>query len=141
MLPPEERISERIVEQIVDFSVVGGLQDCRPGQSSSSVARSPADWLNTEDEPFQGCIRTFSPESSPSTPAAHVDALSVVELLAKFQQLSDHVGDLERRSPHAAQEVSSDIDWLYRLITEARHRLQQLEAWAQEVTGDDGGPR
>ena len=38
----EERISERIVEQIVDFPVSrGGLQDFRPGQSpaaSSSVS-------------------------------------------------------------------------------------------------------
>ena len=49
----QERISERIVEQIVDSRVVGGgLQDFRPGQSSSSVARSPTDWLNTEDEAF-----------------------------------------------------------------------------------------
>ena len=63
-----------------------------------------------------------------------------MELLAKFQQLSDHVGEMERRSSYAAQGVSSDIDWLYRLITEARHRLQQLEAWAEEVTGDDDGP-
>ena len=41
-----------------------------------------------------------------------------VELLPKFQQLSDHVGEMERRSKHVAQGVSSDIDWLYRLITE-----------------------
>ena len=80
------------------------------------------------------------PESSPSTPAAHVDVLSGVELLAKFQQLSDQVGDLERRYSHNVEVVSSDITWLYRLITEARHRLQQLEAWGEEVTGDDDGP-
>ena len=42
--------------------------------------------------------------------------------------------------PHVVQGVSSDIDWLYRFITEARHRLQQLEAWAEEVAGDDDGP-
>ena len=29
---------------------------------------------------------------------------------------------------------------LYRLITDARIRLQQLEVWADEVTGDDDGP-
>ena len=62
-----------------------------------------------------------------------------MELLAKFQQLSDHVGDLERRYSSNAEGVTSDITWLYRLITEVRHRLQQLEAWADEVTGDDGG--
>ena len=43
---PLERISEQTVEQIVDIPVsVGGLQDFRPGQSSSSVAQSPAAWL------------------------------------------------------------------------------------------------
>ena len=35
---------------------------------------------------------------------------------------------------------SSDIDRLYRLITNANIRLQQLEAWADEVAGDDDGP-
>ena len=56
-----ERISERIVEQTVDIPVsVGGLQDFRPRESSSSVAHSPAVWFNAEDEPFQGGFRTFS---------------------------------------------------------------------------------
>ena len=80
------------------------------------------------------------PESSPSTPAAHVDALSGVELLAKFQQLSDQIGDTERTYSYKAQGVSSDIDWFYRLITDARHHLQQLEASTEEGTGDDDGP-
>ena len=60
--------------------------------------------------------------------------------MAKFQQFSDHVGDLERRCSSNAQEVTSVFTWLYRLISEARHRLQQLEAWAEEVTGEDDGP-
>ena len=63
----------------------------------------------------------------------------MVELLDNFKQLSDQVGEMDRRSKHVAQ-VSSDIDMLHRLITEARHRLQQLEAWADEVAGDDDGP-
>ena len=55
-----ERISEQILEQTVDIPVsVGGLQDFRPGQSSSSVAHSPAAWVNPEDEPFQGFFCTF----------------------------------------------------------------------------------
>ena len=58
-LSSAERISERIVEQCFDIPVGGGLQDFRPGQSSSSVARSPAEWLNTEDEANQGVFRTF----------------------------------------------------------------------------------
>ena len=58
-LSSAERISERIVEQSVDIPVGRGLQDFRPGQSSSSVARSPAEWLITEDEANQGVFRTF----------------------------------------------------------------------------------
>ena len=62
-LSSAELISERIVEQIVDIPVSrGGLQDFRPVQSSSSVAHSPAAWLNTEDEPFQGGFSHFFPE-------------------------------------------------------------------------------
>ena len=64
-LSSAERISERIVEQNVDIPVAaGGLQEFRPGQSSSSVARSPADWFNTEDEAFQGFFffSHFSPK-------------------------------------------------------------------------------
>ena len=53
-LSSAERISERIVEQIVDIPVSGGgLHDFCTGQSSSSVLRSPTDWLNTEDVAFQ----------------------------------------------------------------------------------------
>ena len=80
------------------------------------------------------------PESSPSTLAAHVDALSGVELLAKIQQLSDQVVDMGRVAEHARKGFESDVDQLYRLITDARHRLEQLEAWADEVAGDDDDP-
>ena len=149
-----DRTSERIVEQNVDFLVGGGLQDFLPGQSSSASSSSPAGVHGSADGPGEGVLRTFLrkkksakigphswsellPESSPSTPAAHVDALSGVELLAKFQELSDQVGDTERRYSHEAQGVTSDITWLYRLITEARHRLQLLEAWVEEGSGDD----
>ena len=72
---PLERISEQIVEQIADFPVAGGgLHDFRPGQSSSSFAHSPAAWLNTEDEPFQGGFRTFSPEEKSATDTRHMGA-------------------------------------------------------------------
>ena len=71
----QERISERIVEQTVDILVsVGGLQDFRPRQSSSSVAHSPAAWLNTEDEPFQWVFRTFSPGEKSTTDTWHMGA-------------------------------------------------------------------
>ena len=82
----------------------------------------------------------LSADFTSSTPVAHVDSLAVVELLAKFKQLSGQVGEMDRRSEHMRQGFSSDIDMLYRLIAEARHRLQQLEAWADEVAGDDDGP-
>ena len=152
-----ERISERIVAQNVDFPVGGGLQDFLPGQTSSASSSSPAGVHDSTDGPVEGVFRTFPrkkksakigshsgsellPESSPSTPAAHVDALSGVELLAKIQQLSDQVVDMGRVAEHARKGFSSDIDQLYRLITDARHRLQQLEAWVEEGSGDDDGP-
>ena len=83
-----ERISERIVEQIA-FSRVGeGLQDFRPGQSSSSSSHDPARVSEALDEPGYGFFRTFPqfkksatlpphsgselpPHSSPRTPAPH----------------------------------------------------------------------
>ena len=88
-----ERFSERIVEQNVDVPVGGGLQDFRPGQSSSSSSRVPALVSEALDEPgdvfffahfsqnfkkVRSWVRTrgleLLPESSPSTQAAHVDS-------------------------------------------------------------------
>ena len=95
-----ERISEQIVEQTVDIPAAGGsLADFRPGQSSSSVAHSPAAGLNPEDEPVQRVFRTFSPEEksakmgshssqrvpasvSPSTPAPQVRLAAWVMVLS-----------------------------------------------------------
>ena len=63
------------MEQIADIPVArGDPHGFRPGQSSSSVAHSPASWLNTEDEPFQGVFRTFSPEEKCATDTWHMGA-------------------------------------------------------------------
>ena len=56
-----ERISERIMEQIVGPVSSGGLHGSLSGHGSSSVAHSPAAWLNTEDEPFQGFFFALFP--------------------------------------------------------------------------------
>ena len=79
----KKRISRRIAEQIVDIRG-GGLQDFRPGQSSSSSSHFPAGVPEAPDEPGQGFffrtfhkikkvrsrVRTRVPASvSPSTPA------------------------------------------------------------------------
>ena len=62
LLSSEERISERIGEQIVDFHVSGGfLQDFRPGQSSSSSSHFPAGVYEVLDEPGESIFRNFSP--------------------------------------------------------------------------------
>ena len=57
-LSSAERLSERNVEQIVDIPG-GGLQDFRPGQSSSSSSHFPAGSLGDADEPGEGVFRTF----------------------------------------------------------------------------------
>ena len=58
MLSSGERLSEQIVEQIVDVPG-GGLQDFRPGQSSSSSSHFPAGFLGDADEPGERVFRTF----------------------------------------------------------------------------------
>ena len=77
-LSSAERLFERIVEQIVG-SPGGGLQDFRPGQSSSSSSHFPAGILGDADEPGEGFFRTFpqnkksaklGPHSSPRVPAS-----------------------------------------------------------------------
>ena len=82
----QKRISELIVEQFGDFSG-GGLQDFRPGQSSSSSSHVPARASDALDAPGYGVFRTFHqnkksatqpPHSSPWTLAAY-DASMVLE--------------------------------------------------------------
>ena len=116
-----------ITKQNVDIPVPGrgegisGLQGFLPGQSSSASSSSPAGVHGSAVWPGEGFFffalfperksakigshsgSDLLPESCPSTPAAHVDSLAVVELLAKFQQVSDQVGDLERRYSHNAE--------------------------------------
>ena len=58
-LPPLERISERIVEQNVEFPVGEGLQDFLPGQSSSATSSSAAGVRGSADRPVEGVFRTF----------------------------------------------------------------------------------
>ena len=54
----QKRISELIVEQFVDF-LGGGLQDFRPGQSSSSSSHDPDRAYDALDAPGCGFFLTF----------------------------------------------------------------------------------
>ena len=65
LLSSGERISERTVEQIVDIPG-GGLQDFRPGQSSSSSSHFPAGVPEALDEPWQGFFSHFSQKNAKS---------------------------------------------------------------------------
>ena len=74
----EERISERTVEQIVDLPG-GGLQDFRPGQSSSSSLHVPARVPEALDEPGEGFFFALFPNikksaASASSPSQRVPA-------------------------------------------------------------------
>ena len=73
-LASQERISERIVEQIVDSRVFGGgLQDFRPGQSSSPLAKGFfalfPNGKSAKIGPHSGS--ELSADFTPSTPAAY----------------------------------------------------------------------
>ena len=65
LLSSEERISERIVEQIVDIPR-GGLRDFRPGQSSSSSLHVPAGVTEVSDEPGEVFFFALFPTSKKS---------------------------------------------------------------------------
>ena len=81
------------------MDIPGGLQGLRPGQSSSSSSHFPAGIPEVLNGPGEGFVHTFprpkrsaklgsrsgselSAHFTSSTPAAHVDSLSGVELLA-----------------------------------------------------------
>ena len=55
----KERISERTVEQNVEFPVGGGLQDFLPGHSSSASSSSPAGVRGSADGLVEEIFRTF----------------------------------------------------------------------------------
>ena len=60
----QERISERILEQIVDCIPGGGPQGFRPGQSSSSSSHRPAGINEDTDEPGDGFFALIPGEKS-----------------------------------------------------------------------------
>ena len=155
-LHPRRRLSWRISSRMqlvcgCSFQVVGGNFRART-QKSGGLGEG---W----DGALDGVFRTFPqikksaklgshsgsellPESSPSTLAAHVDALSGVELLAKIQQLSDYVGEMERTYSSNCEGFSNDIDLLCRLITAAeqsggyiRYAQRQVRTVFNLVTG------
>ena len=78
----EERISERIVEQIADIPVArGDPQGLRPGQSSSSSSHVPVRVPEDADEPGQGVFRTFHKitKKCETTSALEVGTASALE--------------------------------------------------------------
>ena len=69
----QELISERIVEQFVDIPG-GGLQDFRPGQSSSSSSHFPAGVHEVMNELGEGFFHTFPRKKKSARVAGQVGA-------------------------------------------------------------------
>ena len=137
-LPSKERISERSVEQIIDFTVGGGLQDFRPGQSSFASSSSPGGVHGSADGPREWVFFALFPERE----SAKIGPHSGSELSADFtyppRQLMwtrwrwwsflttsssslARFGEMDRRSEHVRQgfrrtakgftEASSSTTW------------------------------
>ena len=124
-----EHISEQIMEQIVDITVArGDPQGFRPGQSSSSVAHSPAAWLNTEDGPFQGGFRTFSPEEKSATDTRHMGAESAParQLIHVVCLWPSQLGDDDTGETWTLLTDPALGSWWYSLRT---HRSQWHPPW------------
>ena len=68
---PQERISERNVEQIAVSRVGEGLQDFLAGLSSSSSSRDPARGFEALDGPGYGVFRTFPHFQKSATQPSH----------------------------------------------------------------------
>ena len=107
-LTSRKRISERIVEQIVDPVSSGRPHGSLPGQGSSS-SHSPAGDEERSDEPGKGVFRTFpqnkksaklashsSPrvpaKVSPSTPAAQLEVAPMLDSIEWVQLREHHAG-------------------------------------------------
>ena len=94
---PRKRISEWIVEQIVDPVSSGGLHGSLSGHGSSS-SHSPAGVEERADEPGKGVLRTSrsSPRvpasGSPSTPAAQLEVAPLPDSVEWVRLRERHAG-------------------------------------------------
>ena len=87
----KKRISERIVEQIVDTPVSrGGLQGFRPGQSSSSSSHVPARACDALDAPGDGFFALFPKIKKHSGSARRVEPIHPISSAPCSSQAVGH---------------------------------------------------
>ena len=108
----EERLSERIVDQIVDTHVSSrGLQVTRPGQGSSS-SHSPAGVQERADAPSAGVFRTFT-RVKKSAASAAVPSPSVPASVSSWTRAAyeaAEVANREARSQEPLRQAAEAID-------------------------------
>ena len=116
-LPPsQERVSERIVKQIVDIPG-GGLQDFRPRQSSSSSSHVPPRVHEALDGPGEAVFRTFhqnkkSAKLGPrSSPRVHASVSSPTSALQHRTRLFNWVMILTDQGAYYWDRDTEETRW------------------------------
>ena len=108
----QERISERLLEQMIVCIPGGGPQGFRPGQSSSSSSHRPAGISEDTDEPGDGFFRNFLWGKKSAEIVGQVSAdlprhVSSWNLAAYVQPTGVHEEQLAKEKEEAEGDVSA----------------------------------
>ena len=129
----QERISERLLEQMIDCVPGGGPQGFRPGQSSSSSSHRPAGISEDTDEPGDGVFRAFPRGRKSAEVAGQVSAdlprhVSSWTPAAYVQPRGVHEQDKEKEKEKkrlAAHDEATAVLERARLFLEGKRRKRK----------------